>query len=50
MNKLAYETYDKYLSNTLSKMVAIAICDHKATIAIAIGDLFPSGDRDRDRD
>ena len=26
------------------------IGDHKATIAIAIGDLFSNGDRDRDRD
>ena len=31
-------------------MIAIAIGDRKATIAIAIGDLFSDGDRDRDRD
>ena len=32
----------------VSKMIAIG--DRKATIAIAIGDLFSNGDRDRDRD
>ena len=31
-------------------MIAIAIGDRKATIEIAIGDLFWNGDRDRDRD
>ena len=31
-------------------MIEIAIDDRKATIAIAIGDLFLNGDRDRDRD
>ena len=31
-------------------MIEIAIADRKATIAIAIGDLFSNGDRDRDRD
>ena len=49
----------KLMKNTLltvSKMIAIEIGDHKATIAIAIGDLFSNGDRDlkfdqyRDRD
>ena len=30
-------------------MIAITIGDRKATIAIAIGDLFSNGDRDRDR-
>ena len=30
MNKLPYETYDKYLSNTVSKMIAIG--DRKATM------------------
>ena len=39
----------KLMKNTLftvSKMIAIAIGDRKATIAIAIGDLFSNGDRD----
>ena len=49
MNKLAYETCEKYLI-TVSKMIVIAIGDRKATIAIAIGDLFSNGDRDRYRD
>ena len=31
-------------------MIAISISDRKATIGIAIGDLFSNGDRDRDRD
>ena len=41
----------KLMKNTLltvSKMIAIAIGDRKATIAIAIGNLFSNGDRDRD--
>ena len=40
----------KLIKNTLStvsKLIAIAIGDRKATIAI--GDLFRNGDRDRDR-
>ena len=40
----------KLMKNTLStvsKLIAIAIGDRKATIAI--GDLFSNGDRDRDR-
>ena len=51
----------KLMKNTLStvsKLIAIAIGDRKATIEIAIGDLFSNGvrdlksdqDRDRDRD
>ena len=40
----------KNTSLTGSKLIAIAIDDRKATIAIAIGDLFFNGDRDRDRD
>ena len=43
----------KLMKNTLSivsKLIAIAIDDRKATIEIAIGDLFRNGDRDRDRD
>ena len=36
--------------STVSKLIAIAIDDRKATIEIAIGDLFWNGDRDRDRD
>ena len=35
---------------TVSKLIAIAIGDRKATISIEIGDLFSNGDRDRDRD
>ena len=31
-------------------MITIAIGDRKATIEIAIGDLFSNDDRDRDRD
>ena len=41
----------KLMKNTLfteSKMIAIG--NRKATIEIAIGDLFSNGDRDRDRD
>ena len=41
----------KLMKNTLltiSKMIAIG--DHKATIEIAISDLFSNSDRDRDRD
>ena len=41
----------KLMKNTLStvsKLIAIAIDDRKATIEIAIGDLFSNGDRDRD--
>ena len=34
--------------STVSKLIAIAIGDRKATIEIAIGDLFWNGDRDRD--
>ena len=34
---------------TVSKIIAIAIGDRKATIAIVIGDLFSNGDRDRNR-
>ena len=34
----------------MSEKIEIAIVDRKATIAIAIGDLFSNGDRDRDRD
>ena len=49
MNKLAYETL-----LPVSKMIAIAIGDPKATIEIVIGDLFSNGDRDlkfdKDRD
>ena len=40
------------MKNTLlteSKIIAIAIGDRKATIAIVIGDLFSNGDRDRNR-
>ena len=40
----------KNILSTVSKMIAIAIGDRKATIEIAIGDLFSNGDRDRDRD
>ena len=32
--------------STVSKLIAIAIGDRKATIEIAIGDLFSNGDRD----
>ena len=42
----------KLVKNTLltvSKMIAITNTDRKATIAIAIGDFFSDGDRDRDR-
>ena len=38
----------KNILSTVSKMIAIG--DRKATIEIAIGDLFSNGDRDRDRD
>ena len=34
----------------VTKKIAKKIGDRKATIAIAIGDLFSNGDRDRDRD
>ena len=40
----------KLVKNTLltvSKIIVIAIGDRKATIAIAIVDLFSNGDRDR---
>ena len=40
----------KNTSLTVSKMIAIAIGDRKATIAFVIGNLFSNGDRDRDRD
>ena len=41
----------KLMKNTLSTVSKlIAIGDRKATIEIAIGDLFSNGDRDRDRD
>ena len=36
--------------STVSKLIAIAIGDRKATIKIAIGDFFLNGDRDRDSD
>ena len=40
---------EKYLLQ-VNKKIEIAIGDRKATIAIAIVDLFSNGDRDRDRD
>ena len=41
----------KLMKNTSSTVsILIAIGDRKATIAIAMGDLFSNGDRDRDRD
>ena len=42
----------KLMKNTLStvsKIITITIGDHQVTIAIAIGDFFSNGDRDRDR-